>query len=545
VSKLFNRLLIANRGEIAVRVARACRELGIGVVAVYSTADRDSAVVRMADEAVHIGPPPAQDSYLNVPNIIEAALQTGAQAIHPGYGFLSEDPDFAEICAKEGLVFVGPRPEVMARLGDKTRARALMAAAGLPLLPGTVDPVATAHEGQRIAADIGYPVIIKAAAGGGGRGVTVVRDPADFAAAFHATRQTARAVFGDPAVYLERFLTSARHVEVQVLADEHGNAVHLGERDCSVQRRHQKLLEEAPSSRLDERQRAALGELAVRGALAVGYTGAGTLEFLLDTDGRCYLMEMNARIQVEHPVTEMVTGIDLVQEQIRIAAGQRLRVAQHQISVTGAAVECRINAEDPDRDFAPTPGRLVEFELPAGPWTRVDSGYRQGATVPPNYDSLLAKLIVWAPTRTAALARMRRALAELRVSGPGIATTAAFHQAVLGDPSFRAGTHDLNLVDRINHRKSNPDRRIAMAEGPFDLNTLMDILVHKAGLPAADRTDDPAATLADIGLDSLAFLQLQTELQDGHGIELADDRPQQTFGELLGQIHAALAAVPQ
>jgi acetyl-CoA carboxylase biotin carboxylase subunit len=445
----FRRVLVANRGEIALRVARACRELGVGVVAVYSTADRDSAVVRMADEAVHIGPPPAKDSYLNIPNVIEAALQTGAEAIHPGYGFLSEDPDFAEICAKEGLVFIGPRPEVMSRLGDKAQARALMSAAGLPLLPGTVDPVGTEREGKRVAAEIGYPVVVKATAGGGGRGITVATDPAGFAAAYRATRQTAQAVFGDSSVYVERYLTGARHVEVQVLADAHANAVHLGERDCSVQRRHQKLLEEAPSCRLDPEQREALGALAVRGTLAVGYTGAGTLEFLLDAQGRSYFMEMNARIQVEHPVTEMVTGIDLVREQIRIAAGWPLAVAQGDIALTGAAIECRINAEDPARAFAPTPGPLAEFGLPAGPWTRVDSGYRPGDTVPPNYDSLLAKVVVWAPDRAAALDRMDRALAELRVAGPGLATTADFHRRVLRDPRFRAGEHDLTFVDQI------------------------------------------------------------------------------------------------
>jgi len=445
----FRRVLIANRGEIALRVARACRELGVGVVAVYSTADRDSAVVRMADEAVHIGPPPPRDSYLNIPNVIEAALQTGAEAIHPGYGFLSEDPDFAEICAKEGLVFVGPRPEVMSRLGDKAQARALMSAAGLPLLPGTVEPVGTEGEGKRVAAEIGYPVVVKATAGGGGRGITVAAEPADFAAAYRATRQHAQAVFGDSSVYVERYLTGARHVEVQVLADAYGNAVHLGERDCSVQRRHQKLLEEAPSSRLDPEQREALGALAVRGTLAVGYTGAGTLEFLLDAQGRSWFMEMNARIQVEHPVTEMVTGIDLVREQIRIAAGWPLAVAQGDIALTGAALECRINAEDPARGFAPTPGRLAELGLPAGPWTRVDSGYRPGDTVPPNYDSLLAKVVVWAPDRAAALDRMDRALAELRVTGPGLATTADFHRRVLRDPRFRAGGHDLTFVDQI------------------------------------------------------------------------------------------------
>ena len=446
---MFHKILIANRGEIAVRVARACRELGVEVVAVHSTADRDSPVVRMADAAVCIGGPRPKDSYLNVANVVSAARQTGADAVHPGYGFLSEDPDFAEICAAEGLVFVGPRPEVMAQLGNKAVARGLMAQAGLPLLPGTVEPVDTVEEADAVARTIGYPLIIKAAAGGGGRGMTVVHASEDLRDAYLTTRSTAHAVFRDSTVYLERFLVGARHVEIQILCDDHGNGIHLGERDCSVQRRHQKLVEEAPSTRLTPQVRAEMGAASVRGALSVGYTGAGTLEFLVDDRGRFSFMEMNARIQVEHPVTEMTTGIDLVAEQIRIAGGQPLSVTQDQVTIRGAAVECRINAEDPERGFAPTPGRLDVLDLPTGPWTRVDTGYRAGDHVPPYYDSLLAKVVVWGPDRATALARMHRALAELRVGGAGVATTAGFSRTVLAHPAFRAGEHTIAFVDDL------------------------------------------------------------------------------------------------
>jgi acetyl-CoA carboxylase, biotin carboxylase subunit len=446
---VFSKILIANRGEIAVRVARACRELGISTVAVCSTADRESVVTRMADEVVVIGPPQPKHSYLYVPSIIEAALHTGAEAVHPGYGFLSEDPDFAEICAGEGLVFIGPRPEVMAQLGDKARARALMAAAGLPLLPGSAAPVPTVDDGLALAAEIGYPVIIKAAAGGGGRGMTVVWQQRDFRDAYARTRSAAQLVFRDSRVYVERFLQAARHVEVQVLADLYGNAVHLGERDCSVQRRHQKLIEESPSHHLTPEQRDELGAAAVRGALAVGYSGAGTLEFLVDEAGRASFMEMNARIQVEHPVTEMVTGIDLVQEQIRIAAGEPLAVKQEQIRLSGAALECRVNAEDPRRDFAPTPGTLDAFEPPSGPWTRVDSGYVTGTRVTPHYDSLLAKVVVWAPDRDQALARMDRALSEFRIEGRSVATTIDFARSILAHADFRAARHDTRFIDDL------------------------------------------------------------------------------------------------
>jgi acetyl-CoA carboxylase biotin carboxylase subunit len=444
---MFKKLLVANRGEIALRVVRTCRELGLPTVVVHSTSDADSPAVGLADEAVCVGPPPAADSYLNIPNIIEAAHRTGADVVHPGYGFLSEDPDFAEICAAEGLTFVGPPPHVMQKLGNKATARALMTDAGLPLLPGTVESVPDARSGAAIAAEIGYPVIIKAAAGGGGRGMTVVHEPADFAAAFRATRNTAHAVFRDPAVYVERFLPDARHVEVQVLCDQHGVGVHLGERDCSIQRRHQKLIEETPSSRLGPRQREEIGAAALKGALAVGYVGAGTFEFLLDEAGRFYFMEVNARIQVEHPVTELITGIDLVRAQIRIAAGEPLGLAQGDVRFDGAAVECRINAEDPARGFAPAPGHIEVFVPPAGPWTRVDSGYLPGARVPPHYDSLLAKLIVWAPDRPSALARMGRALAEFRVEG--VPTTIGLHRAIIANPVFQAGDHSIHFIDQF------------------------------------------------------------------------------------------------
>jgi len=449
----FSRLLIANRGEIALRVARACRELGIEVVAVYSTADRDTPVVRMADQAVHIGPPAPKASYLHIPNIIEAALQTGAEAIHPGYGFLSEDPDFAEICAKEGITFIGPRPDVMQLLGNKATARSLMSDAGLPLLPGSVGPARTVDEGAAVAEEIGYPVIIKAVAGGGGRGMTVVRDPLEFPEAYLRTTAAAHAVFRDGSVYVERFLTGARHVEVQVLCDTYGAGIHLGERDCSVQRRHQKLIEEAPSTRLTPELRTAMGEAALRGVLSLGYTGAGTVEFLLDDTGRFYFMEMNARIQVEHPVTEMTTGIDLIREQIRVAAGEPLGIRQEDVTFSGAAIECRINAEDPDRGFAPTPGVIDVLELPGGPWTRVDSGYTAGAQITPHYDSLLAKVVVWAPDRTQALARMGRALGEIRVEGRGVATTAGLHRAILRHPTFCAGEHSIHFVDEFMTEK--------------------------------------------------------------------------------------------
>jgi acetyl-CoA carboxylase, biotin carboxylase subunit len=446
---VFERVLVANRGEIAVRVVRACRELGIETVAVYSTADADSLAVRLADESVCIGPPAVSRSYLHIPSIIGAARKTGADAIHPGYGFLSEDPYFAEICANEDIAFIGPRPEVMEKVGDKSTARQLMQKAGLPLLPGTVEPVNTLDSAREIAAEIGYPVIIKAVAGGGGRGMSVVPREQDLARLYQTTRATAQSVFKDSAVYIERYLETSRHTEIQLVCDGFGNGIYAGERDCSVQRRHQKLIEEAPSVHLTEEQRREIGEAVVRGALSIGYTGAGTMEFLLDLDGNLYFMEMNARIQVEHPVSELVTGIDLIREQICVAAGEPLSVEQSEIQLQGHAIECRVNAEDPDKDFAPAAGKLDMYVAPGGPWTRVDSHCYPGWTVSPFYDSLIAKLIVWAPDRPRAIERMDRALAEFVVEGRGVKTTIPFHRRVLAHPRFRSGDVTTDFVEQM------------------------------------------------------------------------------------------------
>ncbi|MFL6144863.1 MAG: acetyl-CoA carboxylase biotin carboxylase subunit [Labedaea sp.] len=446
---MFGTVLIANRGEIALRVLRACRELGIRTVAVHSTEDKDSAVVHQADQAVQIGPAPSRLSYLNTAAIIEAARQSGAEAVHPGYGFLSENPDFAEVCEANGLVFIGPPPDVIATLGDKTAARAAMTKAGLPLLPGSVEPLNDAESAATLAGEIGYPVIIKAAAGGGGRGMSIVDDPVQFSRTYQQTRATAQTLFGDGRVYVERYLPSARHVEIQVLCDGYGNAIHLGERDCSVQRRHQKLVEETPAPGLPLELTARMGEAAVRGAMATGYVGAGTFEFIVDTENNFYFMEVNCRIQVEHPVTEMVTGVDLITEQLRIAAGERLRLRQEDVRLSGTAIECRVNVEDPTKNFVPTPGRLDQFIPPGGPFVRVDTHGFAGYKVPAAYDSLLAKVIVWAPDREQAIRRMRRALAEFTIEGKGIRTTREFLDRVLRDPLFAEAKHDTSLVAKI------------------------------------------------------------------------------------------------
>jgi acetyl-CoA carboxylase biotin carboxylase subunit len=446
---MFSKVLIANRGEIALRVARACRELGTQIVAVYSTEDHDSAVVSYADQAIQIGPAPAKRSYLNIPAIVEAALRTGAEAIHPGYGFLSEDPDFAEVCRDNGIVFVGPPPEVIAQLGNKSAARRLMAEAGLPIIPGSLTPTRSVEEARQIADDIGYPVVIKAAAGGGGRGIRVVHEATAFRRAYQQTRVDAQALFGDSLVYVERYLTHARHIEIQVLADDFGTTIHLGERDCSVQRRHQKLVEESPAPRMPPGLAARMGQAAVRGAQAAGYLGAGTFEFLLNSTGEFFFLEANCRIQVEHPVTEMVTGVDLVREQFRIAAGEPITLRQDDVVLRGSAIECRINAENPDRDFAPTPGVLAEFAPPGGPFVRVDTHGFPGYRIPASYDSLLAKLIIWAPTREQALNRMDRALAEFRVRGPDVHTTNSFLREVIRNPVFRSGDHNTTIVEQL------------------------------------------------------------------------------------------------
>ncbi len=445
---MFAKVLVANRGEIALRIIRACRELGVRTVAVYSEADAGSSAVQPADEAVCIGPAAPKQSYLNIPNIIGAAVKTGADAVHPGYGFLSEDPEFAEVCEEEGITFVGPSPRLMADLGDKSTARRLMAEAGLPLLPGSLEPVESLEEARSLAERTGYPLVLKAVAGGGGRGITVVRGPEELADALRATRAGAQALFGNPDVYVERYLESARHIEVQVVADHHGNVVHLGERDCSVQRRNQKLVEESPSPALTAEAREWVGTAAVRAAAAVGYRGVGTLEFLLDSDGRMWFMEMNTRIQVEHPVTEMVASVDLVAEQLRVAAGYPLSIRQEDVRMHGHAIECRVNAEDPARDFAPTPGRVEEFVPPGGYGIRVDTHCVPGALVPPHYDSMIAKLIVWGGDRDEAIRRMRRALDEFRVEGPGLRTTIGFHRSLMEHEVFYAGEVTTDFLSR-------------------------------------------------------------------------------------------------
>lgn len=446
---MFTKVLIANRGEIALRIARTCRDLGIRTVVAHSTADRDSAAVRFADEAVCVGPPPSRESYLHLFAVVEAALSTGAEAVHPGYGFLSEVPDFAEVCEKNGLVFVGPPASVLERLGDKATARALMAEAGLPLPPGSDRTVAEEAEAAALADRIGYPVVIKAAAGGGGRGIQLVREPDALAAAFREAGEEARRVFGDGRVYVERYVEPARHFEVQVLCDAHGGAVHLGLRDCSVQRRRQKLIEESPCAHLPARVARQMGEAAVRGALAVGYRGMGTFEFVVDDRDRFHFIEVNCRLQVEHPVTELVTGVDLVAEQFKAAYGLPLELTQHDLRPRGTAVECRVNAEDPDRHFAPAPGLLTDFQPPSGPFVRVDTGGFPGYRVPGDYDSLLAKVVTWAPDRALALARMRRALTEFRIEGAGVHTTLPFLLRVLDEPRFRAARHRTTLVEEL------------------------------------------------------------------------------------------------
>jgi acetyl-CoA carboxylase biotin carboxylase subunit len=449
---MFRSVLIANRGEIALRVARTCREMGVHTVLAHSTVDRDSAAARFVDETVQIGPAEARRSYLNSAAIISAALQTGAEAIHPGYGFLSEDPDLAEACEANGLVFVGPPPDVLALLGSKARARAFAAKTGLPLLPGSHGVLDSAAEAEAVADEIGYPVIIKAVSGGGGRGMAVVDRPGDFARAFSETRATAQSLFADPRVYVEKFLPAARHVEVQIMADKHGNVLHLGTRDCSVQRRRQKLIEEGPCPGVPAKVLEQMSAGAVHCAQQAGYTGAGTFEFIMDSEYNYYFMEVNCRIQVEHPVTELITGIDLVREQLSVSSGGELSVRQEDITSRGSAIECRVNAEDPSRGFLPTPGVLDEFAPPGGPFVRVDTHGHPGMRITPFYDPLLAKVLVWAPDRETAITRMTRALQEFQVSGKGMATTIGFLHEVLGHPLFRANQHTTSLVSDMPAR---------------------------------------------------------------------------------------------
>ena len=447
---MFSKVLIANRGEIAVRIIRACRELGIRTVAVFSQADADAMHVQLADESVCIGPPPPAQSYLQVPRIISAAEITGAEAIHPGYGFLAENPQFAEVCENCGIHFIGPPASSIQMMGDKAAARRLAAKNGVPVLPGTEHPVRELEEARRAAREIGYPVIIKASAGGGGKGMRVVIHPEGLESALATAAAEAAAAFGDAGVYLERFLPDPRHVEFQILIDAHGQGIHLAERDCSIQRRHQKLVEEAPSPGLNPSLRQTMGQAALSVARAAGYRNAGTVEFLLDERGDFYFMEMNTRIQVEHPVTEMVTGLDLVKTQFRIAAGEPLPVTQEEVRLAGHSLECRINAEDPDR-FLPSPGKVTNLRLPGGPGVRVDSHAYVGYIVPPCYDSLLAKLLVHGRDRDEAIARMQRALGEMLIQG--VQTTISFHQKVLRHPDFLAGKTSTRFLERLTQEQ--------------------------------------------------------------------------------------------
>jgi acetyl-CoA carboxylase, biotin carboxylase subunit len=443
---MFRKILIANRGEIALRVIRACREMGIRTVAVYSEADRESLHVRFADEDVCIGPPQARDSYLNIPRIVAAAEITGAEAIHPGYGFLAENAEFAEICERSDIVFIGPTAEQIRLMGDKSVARKTMMKVGVPTVPGSEGAIADIDEAAATAKEIGFPVIIKAAAGGGGKGMRVAADPGTFLDQVQMAQREAQAAFGDGSVYLEKYLTRPRHVEFQLLGDNYGSVIHLGERECSIQRRHQKLIEEAPSPALDAKLRKKMGEAAVRGAAAIGYRSAGTVEFLLDEDGRFYFMEMNTRIQVEHPVTELVTSIDLVKAQIALAAGERLWLSQGQVEFRGHSIECRINAEDPARNFQPSPGTITIFHPPGGPGVRVDTHAYAGYRVPPYYDSLIGKLIVYGGDRREALARMRLALECFIIEG--VHTTIPFLLELIQDPAFVAGDFDTKFIER-------------------------------------------------------------------------------------------------
>jgi len=443
---MFKKVLIANRGEIAVRIIRACHELGIRTVAVYSEADRNSLHVKLADEAFCIGPPPATESYLNIPNILATAEILGVDAIHPGYGFLAENAQFAEICSDLKIAFIGPGAEVIRRMGDKAQARQAMLKAGVPVIPGSDGAVNGEREILQVAQSIGFPLMLKAAAGGGGRGMRVVHTREDLRAALQVAQREAEAAFGNGQLYIEKYVDEPRHVEVQILADSHGSIIHLGSRDCSVQRRHQKLLEESPPPRLREKTLSALARAATRAAGSIHYTNAGTVEFLVDAQDNIYFMEMNTRIQVEHPVTEMVTGLDLVKEQIRIAAGERLPLGQRDVTFHGHAVECRINAEDPRQDFRPAPGTITTFFPPGGPGVRVDTHAYAGYTIPPHYDSLIAKLVVWGPTREDALVRMRRALTEFEIGG--VPTTIPFHLRVLDNAFFRKGEVYTNFVQR-------------------------------------------------------------------------------------------------
>ena len=447
---MIKKVLIANRGEIAVRIIRACREMGIETVAVYSEADRDALHTQLADEAICIGPAPSSQSYLSMENIISATIVSGADAIHPGFGFLSENSRFAELCEQCNITFIGPPSQVIASLGNKQAAKNTMAAAGVPVIPGSKKAVYSVEEGMAEADEIGYPVIIKAALGGGGKGMRTADCAAEFAESFRTAQKEAQMAFGDNIMYIEHFVRNPRHIEFQILADKKGNVIHLGERDCSVQRNHQKMIEESPCEVISDRLRKKMGEAAVKAAKACGYVNAGTIEFLLDRDGSFYFMEMNTRIQVEHPVTEWVTGVDLVKEQIRIASGMPLSFKQKDIHITGHAIECRINAENPSKGFRPSPGTITDMYFPGGKGIRIDSAVYSGYTVQPYYDSMIAKLIVWAKNREEAIRKMQSALGEIIIEG--IDTNVDYQYEILNNPDFLEGNTDVGFIERMEGR---------------------------------------------------------------------------------------------
>ena len=444
---MFRKILIANRGEIAVRVERACQEMGIRTVAVYSEVDRHALHVRCADEAYLIGPPPAGESYLVIDKIIEAARKSGAEAIHPGYGFLAENPTFAERCEKERIKLIGPSAHAMRTMGSKTLARKTVRAAGVPVVPGTVEPIATEEEVFRVAGEIGFPVMLKATAGGGGKGLRLVRGEEDLRSSLRMAKSEAKSAFSDDSIYIEKYIENPRHVEIQILGDRHGNYVHLGERECSIQRRHQKVIEESPSVVITPQVRAAMGKVAIDAGRAASYEGVGTVEFLVDKEINFYFLEMNTRLQVEHPVTEMVTGVDIVKEQIRIAAGEKLSLRQEDVKQTGHAIECRVYAEDPDRNFMPCPGLITSLRTPGGPGVRDDSGVFEGFEIPIYYDPIISKLVVWGKDRQEAIVRMKRALGEYIVTG--VKTTIPFHIRVMNNRHFLEGNFDTNFIDKV------------------------------------------------------------------------------------------------
>ena len=447
---MFQKILIANRGEIAVRIIRACREMGILSVAVYSEADREALHTQLADEAVCIGPAQTAESYLNMERILSAAIATKAQAIHPGFGFLSENEHFADMCVKSGIAFVGPSGELIGKMGNKSQARATMMEAGIPVVPGTKEPVYEAEQGLAIADEMGYPVMIKASSGGGGKGMRIASSHEEFENHFHLAQQESVNAFGDNTMYIEKYIEKPRHIEIQILADKFGNTLWLGERDCSIQRRHQKVMEESPCAVIDDNLRRRMGETAVQAAKAVHYENAGTIEFLLDKNKNFYFMEMNTRIQVEHPVTEMVTGIDLVKEQIRIAAGESLKISQEEIRLKGHAIECRINAENPSQNFRPSPGTITDMYLPGGKGIRIDSAIYSGYTIPPYYDSMAAKLIVWAKNRGEAVRKMQSALGEVIIEG--IDTNVDYQYEILNHPDYLSGNIDVEFIENMQQQ---------------------------------------------------------------------------------------------